>query len=45
MVNFSFKGGTPKNLKVFEEADSNVKKRTTLYRSVSVIINNYSLTI
>lgn len=27
-------GGNPKNLKVFEEADENAKKRTTLYRSI-----------
>ncbi|CAB3980729.1 apoptosis-inducing factor 1, mitochondrial [Paramuricea clavata] len=28
-------GGTPKSLKVFEEAGSDVKKRTTLYRSIA----------
>ncbi|XP_028417614.1 apoptosis-inducing factor 1, mitochondrial-like [Dendronephthya gigantea] len=28
-------GGTAKNLKVFEDADPNVKRRTTLYRSIA----------
>ncbi|XP_046852243.1 apoptosis-inducing factor 1, mitochondrial-like isoform X2 [Xenia sp. Carnegie-2017] len=28
-------GGTPKNLKVLEEANNDVKKRTTLFRSIS----------
>ena len=35
---FSILGGNPKNLKVFEEADENAKKRTTLYRSVCTYI-------
>ena len=34
-MKLQFEGGTPKNLKAFEDADSDVKKRTTLYRSVS----------